>query len=222
MPIRINLLAEAQALEEMRRRDPVKRAIWTGSILTAMLLSWSGYLQFKIIAAGRDADHIQGQISKYGKDYRQVTDSKKKLDDANHKLGELLRMATNRFLYGNVLDALQHTTVDDVQLVHFKTEHKYNPIEEIKSKTNATGQVVGGKPAMVTEKVTLTLQAKDNTGGAQAIKLKEVIGDNGYFQSVLGKTNEVRLATISPPTTSSDGKSYRQFDLEIRFPDKTR
>ena len=28
MAIRINLLAESQAAEEMRRKDPVKRAVW--------------------------------------------------------------------------------------------------------------------------------------------------------------------------------------------------
>ena len=31
MPIRLNLLAEAQEAEEMRRQDPVKRALLVGS-----------------------------------------------------------------------------------------------------------------------------------------------------------------------------------------------
>lgn len=44
MPIRLNLLAEAQAMEEMRRRDPVKRAIWVGSLLVAVALAWAGYV----------------------------------------------------------------------------------------------------------------------------------------------------------------------------------
>jgi len=39
MPIRINLLAESQALEEMRRRDPVKRAIWVGVLVVSLLLA---------------------------------------------------------------------------------------------------------------------------------------------------------------------------------------
>ena len=32
MPIRINLLAEAKAAEELRRHDPVKRVIFVGAL----------------------------------------------------------------------------------------------------------------------------------------------------------------------------------------------
>ena len=55
MAIHINLLAESQALEEMRRRDPVKRAIWVGAIVGALVLAWSGYLQVKLMAATSEA-----------------------------------------------------------------------------------------------------------------------------------------------------------------------
>ena len=40
MPIRINLLAEAQAAEEMRRRDPVKRALWGASIVVVGVIAF--------------------------------------------------------------------------------------------------------------------------------------------------------------------------------------
>jgi len=40
MPIRINLLAEALAEEDLRRRDPVKRAIFIGAFLVALSLVW--------------------------------------------------------------------------------------------------------------------------------------------------------------------------------------
>ena len=39
MPIRINLLAEMQALEDQRRRDPVKRVFLTGIVLVSMMLA---------------------------------------------------------------------------------------------------------------------------------------------------------------------------------------
>ena len=37
MPIRINLLAESLAEEDLRRRDPVKRAIIIGALLVAVI-----------------------------------------------------------------------------------------------------------------------------------------------------------------------------------------
>ena len=38
MSIRINLLAEAQIAEDLRRRDPVKRAIFAGAFLVVLAL----------------------------------------------------------------------------------------------------------------------------------------------------------------------------------------
>ena len=45
MPIRINLLAEAQAAEELRRKNPVKRGIWIGGFLVLVVILWIAKLQ---------------------------------------------------------------------------------------------------------------------------------------------------------------------------------
>jgi hypothetical protein len=223
MPIHINLLAESQALEEMRRRDPVKRTIWVGGILGALVLAWSGYLQTKVMVVRSEVSRLEAQGRAHEAAYKQIRENEKKLAEANNKLISLQRLATNRFLNGTVLDALQHTTVDDVQLMHFKTANDYDPIAEIKAKTNsATGRIIPAKPPMVTEKIVVTLDGKDNSGGEQVIKFKEAIGDCAYFQSVLGKTNEVRLTNIQPPQTGTDGKTFRLFTLECKYPERTR
>src|SRR5690349_3178820 len=125
MPIRINLLAESQAMEEMRRRDPVKRAIVFGALVGTAILVYAGYLQTKAIVAKSEVNRLEGQLRAKATDYQQVIEHKKKLDEAMQKLTKLQQLATNRFLNGTVLDALQHTTVDDVQLVHLKTDHLY-------------------------------------------------------------------------------------------------
>jgi len=223
MPIHINLLAESQALEEMRRRDPIKRAVWVGGILGVLLLVWSGYLQTKAMVARREVSRLEAQARAHEGAYKAIREHEKKLDEANQKLRSLQQLATNRFLTGTVLDALQHTTVDDVQLVHLKTVNDYETIAEIKAKTNSSGRLIPAKPAMVTEKTTLTLDARDNTGnGDPIIKFKETIGDCSYFQAVLGKTNEVRLTGIQPQQAGPDGKLFKLFTLECRYPDRTR
>src|SRR5690349_12397772 len=121
MPLSINLLAEAQALEEMRRRDPVKRAIWIGSLLGILVLVWAGYLQSKAMVANGQLDRMETKLRANTNEYQQVLASKKKLDDANQKLGKLQQFITNRFLCASVLDALQHMTVDEIQLVRFRS-----------------------------------------------------------------------------------------------------
>jgi hypothetical protein len=51
MPIKINLLAEAQIAEDLRRSDPVKRAIFIGALLVALALVWSSSLQLEAMIA---------------------------------------------------------------------------------------------------------------------------------------------------------------------------
>ncbi len=223
MPIRINLLAEAQALEDLRRRDPVKRAIWAGVALVILMLAWSCSLQLKAMMAKSELNHVASQLSARTNEFRQVLVNQRKLAEMYRRMGLLQEMATNRMLHGSLLNALQQTSLDDVQLMRLKTEEAYVYNDEIKSKTNSNDRVIPGKPASVTEKIVITLEAKDSAPnpGDQVNKFKQALGQAPYFQDVLGKTNEVRLANLSPPQTL-DGKPFVLFTLECRFPDKTR
>ena len=224
MPIRINLLAEAQELEELRRRDPVKRAIWVAGCLVALLLIWSIYLQIRIM---RDNDQLKGLEAKsksQESEYRQVIVNQNKLVEVSQKRSALLQLATNRFLMANPLNALQTATVDDVQLVRMKVVQGYVLNPEVKPKTN-DNRIIPGKPATVTEKVTLVLEAQDSSSrpGEQVSKLKEALANAPYFQNALGKTNETKLTSLSPPQLlQKSGKLHVLFTLECRFPEKTR
>jgi len=223
MPISINLLAESQALEEQRRRDPVKRAIWIGSLLAALVLAWSGYLQSKAMVATRQLDHMEAKLRANTNEYQLVLASKKKLDDANQKLGKLQQLTTNRFLCASLFDALQHTTVDDIQLVRFRTDQEYVFTEEVKVKTNSDGLVLTrAKPATVAEKIKLVFEARDNSEGDQWVKFKTALTDCSYFQTVLGAKHEVRVANPVQQATDTLGKKYFSFTLECKFPEKIR
>jgi len=62
MPIRINFLAEQQAQEEERRRDPVKRAAWVAAAWVGLLLVWGGYLQAKLWAINGDRESHEAKF----------------------------------------------------------------------------------------------------------------------------------------------------------------
>ncbi len=225
MPIRLNLLAETQALEDQRRRDPVKRAILVGICFGLAMLSWSGWLQAKAFKDKLALNSLEGQLRAHTNEFQAVRENENKLKEINQKLTALQQLTTNRLLNASILNALQRTTIDDVQLVRFKTEHAYVPTEETKAKTNANGRVIPAKPPTITEKITLTLEAKDSSPnpGDQVNKYQESIADCSYFQKALGKTNVVRLTTIGTPQPGGlEGKPFVQFTLECRFPDKTR
>ncbi len=223
MPIRINLLAEAQALEDLRRRDPVKRAVWVGVGLLVVMLAWISELQLKSLIARGELSRVAGQLNSRTNEFQQVLTNQRKLMEANHRLSLLQQMSTNRLLHGTLLSALQQTTLDDVQLIRLKTDETYLYNEEVKPKTNGTDRVTPGRPASVTEKITVTLEARDSAPnpGDQVNKFKQAISHSAYCQTFLGSSNEVRLANLSPPQTL-EGKPSVLFTLECRFPEKTR
>ena len=102
-----------------------------------------------------------------------------------------------------------------------RISHEYIVVERTDNKTNSDGLILSrGKPASSTEKVTLTLDARDNSGGEQTIKFRDAIAGCSYVRSVLGKTNEVKLT--SSQTLVNEGKNVVQFTLECRYPEKVR
>src|SRR2546428_9334509 len=125
MPIRLNLLAEAQAAEEMRRRDPVKRALWVAALLVSLVLAWSSWLQLKAMMANQELTQVQAQMGAYTNEYQQVLTNQRKTDEIKQKLAALRQLSANRFLQASLLNALQQATVEDVQLIHFTTEQSY-------------------------------------------------------------------------------------------------
>lgn len=225
MPIRLNLLAESLAAEELRRRDPVKRALWLAGLLIALMLIWSLSLQAKAMLVKGGLTRVEAQMSSHTNDYRAVLDNQKKFGEVSQKLLALQKLSTNRFLNGNVLNALQQTTVEDVELIRLRIEQSYALIEEVKPRTNDS-RVIPGKPATITEKIVVVLEGNDgslNAGADQVNKFKEAVAKHPYFQEKLGRTNEVTLRNLSAPTISPESsRAMVLFTLECRFPEVTR
>src|SRR5688572_3431259 len=226
MPIRINLLAEAHAAEEMRRKDPVKRGIFAASVIVACVLVWALALQFKIVAAKHELGSLETQWKAINKDYNVAVDKRRRSLEVEQKLNALQALTTNRFLWGNALNGFQQTLngVDDIQVLRLKTEQGYHLQEEIKARTNSTS-VIPGKPASSVEKVVIKVEAMDFSvpPGTMVNRYKEAIANVDYFQKNLQRTNGVLLTTLSPPQTSAASRNpFVNFTLDCYYPEKTR
>ena len=145
MPIRLNLLAEAQAAEEARRRDPVKRAIWLAALAVVLILVWSSSLQLKAILVRSDLNRLEAQISSHTNEYQLALGNKNKVADINHKLAALRELSAQRLLNGTLLNALQQTTADDVQLLRLRLDQDYTYFEGTKPRTNDSNVVIPGR-----------------------------------------------------------------------------
>jgi Tfp pilus assembly protein PilN len=212
MPIRINLLAEAQAIEEMRRKDPVKRSIWVGSFLVFVTLLVAATLQFKIIAARSEISTLQMSWKTMEKQVQDINEQRGKTRELEKKLSAIDQFTTNRMLWANVLNALQHTPVDGVQLVRVRAEQTFT-LNDTGGKTN--------RPATVTERIVLSLDGRDFLLGDQVPRFKDGLAAYPYFADNLQKTNNVQLTSLSAPM-SEGTRSFRAFGLQLFFAEKER
>jgi len=223
MPVRINLLAEALAEEDLRRRDPVKRAIYFGALLVALSLVWwsSTLLEFMIEKKG--LSQIQGEIQSRTNEFSQVQISQKKISEAQKRLDALDKLSAARFLQGNLLNAIQQIYVPNVQLTRLRLDQSYTVSTGVPAKTN-NSVVVAGRPPTSTERMVLTLDAKDFSAspGEQVNRYKSTVSKQDLFKLNLDPAIGIRLSSLSPPQTATDSKPFVLFTLECRFLDKTQ
>ncbi|HEY3760181.1 MAG TPA: hypothetical protein VGN23_00335 [Verrucomicrobiae bacterium] len=224
MPINLNLLAEAQAAEELRRRDPVKRAVFIGVSLVAVFVVWYAAVMALALTAKETDSSAETAIDAKTNAYNQVLVEQKNLDSAKAKLTALKKLQANRFLQGNLLNALQVATVNGVQLTGMSLDQNYF-LQPGTDSQNNNGTTIPGRPATVTERITLRLDGRDysTTSGDQINNFVGVIVKQPYFQQVLTKTNAVQLTgPPSAPQQDSNGKTFVTFSLQCQFPEKLR
>lgn len=225
MPIRLNLLAEAQTAEEARRKDPVKRAILGGVLVVFVVVLWSSMIQIKIISRRSDYNSLQTSWKSVEQAYKAAVETRHESMETQEKLAALQQLTTNRFLWGTTLNAFQQTLngIEDVQVLRIKADQTYTFNEETKAK--AGEHPAAAKPASATEKIVLTIDGIDFSAqpGGKINNFKAGIANEPYFQSVLNKTNGVTLFSFSKPQTDAAARNpFVKFSLQCFFPEKVR
>jgi hypothetical protein len=213
MPISINLLAEAQIAEDLRRRDPVKRAIFAGAFIVALVLVWSSSLQLEAMIAKENLAQVQIEMAARTNAWQNVLDNQKKVFDARAKLAALQQLSAARFLQGSFLNDLQQVNLNGVQLTQIKVDQSY---------VNQPG--TAKRPAATIEKIVVTLDARDSSAnpGDQVGKFKEALAGQDDFKTMLSKTNGVQLTSLSAPQIGPDGRPYVSFTVECDLPERHR
>lgn len=227
MPVRINLLSEAITAEQERRNDPVKRAAWVGAFGVFLVLLWYSTLLFEQMVVSSRLEEKKTEWSRLEPANKELREASNGIRLSMDKINSLDRLATNRFLWAPVLNALQYTMVEDrVQLVRLNAAQSYvvvKPPEEKTTKGAAAPKKKKGKPATSTEKILLTLDARDY--GAQGEQnfnaFIAAMSRSPYFQSHL-EAGGVRLAKLLPPAQGEASKAFTLFTVECKFPEKER
>jgi hypothetical protein len=125
MPIRINLLAEQQAAEEARRKDPVKRAIWVGSILIFITIVWAMMEHMELSARRAELTNVDTQFKKADESARRVRDRQAEAGDVEDRIRALDKYSTNRILWASALDAFQKASMEQIRFKSIDTNQRY-------------------------------------------------------------------------------------------------
>ena len=158
MPIRINLLAEALAAAELRRKNPVKRGIWVGSFLVCVIVLWIINLQLNILFEKKNYNNIGVNWTNKMAKFSAVTNEEVKIRDLDFKLKQLDQLRTNRFLWAPVLNALQQTMVDEIQVTRVKGEQT---VSHESAHDAGSGTNLQHLRAAMVEKISLNISAID-------------------------------------------------------------
>jgi hypothetical protein len=223
MPIRINLLAEAQAAAELRRKDPIKRGIWIGSFLVCVVVLWIAKLQLDISFEKHDYNNIEADWKSKLTKYSSVTNDQIRTGDIERKLAQLDDLSTNRFLWAPVLNALQKTMVDQVQVTRLRGDQVY-----VKEDGHDIGSGYSRRhiPGAMTEKISLSIEAKDlKPSDENYTKFKESLCTSDFFVKQLQRRDGFVMDGILGPLTVDPvdpAKQFVTFTLASHFPEARR
>ena len=223
MPIRINLLAEAQAAAEMRRKNPVKRGIWIGGFLVCVVVLWIAKLQLDVSFEKHNYNRIEADWKSRMAKYSTVTNEQARTGEVEQKLAQLDYLSTNRFLWAPVLNALQKTMVDQVQVTRLRGEQA---LVKEEGRDVGSGSTRRHMPGAMIEKVSLSIEAKDLKPADQNYtKYKESLCAFDFFASRLQRRDGFVMDGILGPLTVDPvdpGKQFVTFTLAAHFPEARR
>lgn len=225
MPIRINFLAEEQLADELRRNDPVKRAILAAAVAVVLVFAYAAFLQIRLQRAGAELAARENDWRKLEKEFNQLTANLNQIKEIEGRLAALQQLAASRFLWANTLNALQQVMVNNVSVTGFRVDQSYKYTEATKSRVVGKTRIPAS-PATATEKIALALTAKDygNPTEQNYSKFKEQLAALPYFKAQLPDPNSFRFKGFSQPTVDKDDltRTFVGFTLECSFPEKVR
>lgn len=225
MPIRINLLAEAQAAEEARRRDPVKLSIWIGGFIVCLVALWIFKLQLDLLFANRAFRAEEKAWGNIQKPYFEALTNRAAITRMEIKLADLNRLSTNRFLWGTFLDALQQVSVEKVVVKNIKGIQVFHVDPGAPSKT-VNGKKTPVIPAFSVERCSVEIRGCDYAVEEQNYsRYKERLNQLPYFLTHLGANEGFTLSgSLGQPTSDPQDPSrqFVNFTLICHFPEVRR
>jgi hypothetical protein len=208
MILALNLLAGTQQPRRKKQSASTRLVLCACGISLLAMLGWSAYLETRIFLARAGVTQAQHDMERRKPAYRAALDKQAKVAEMSRTLLALQKYSASRFLNAPILNALQQTTVEDIELTRLQTEVAANDPQA--GATPRPGRMV------------LHLEGTDSSSraGAKIEPFRDMVSTNSYFLSALAKSQGVILKNISPSQLSSNsGRFCVFFKLDCVYPE---
>jgi hypothetical protein len=219
--IRINLLAEELAAEEMRRRDPAKRGMYAAGALVGLVMVWAMLMQSKVMSSNSQLQQVQSEWDSLEKKDKLAKTNLLTAALVENKLDAIARLSTNRFLWTAPLNALQFCMVDGIEVLQVVGSQTYSnksiSVDPVTSKALPKPKVTS-----VTETATMTIRCNDLAADSEAnhIKFMNLLAfTNAYFRDNLRRPDPV---TLEGTRIRAEGTKPATFMIKCYFLPKQR
>src|SRR5205085_2634388 len=115
--LNINLLAEKQEEAEELRRDPVRWTLRAATFLIVLMLGWATLLVGRYAEKNLTLLSLENRLAGISKTSHESDLAANRVADIQKTLQNLQKLSDNRFQWAGALNALQHTIVDNIEVV---------------------------------------------------------------------------------------------------------
>ncbi len=214
MPIRINLLAEQLHEADLRRRDPVKRAVTVAAMIVAVVVGFYLWLLTQKGIKSAAAEKNRAALTAIEAEANAARQSLGGVTELEKRIVALNNLATNRVLWATFLDSLQQVAMAEVPVSKIRVAQDYH-MERPPPKNNIP------MPATAVQHITVNITARDYGRPEEQLY-------NKYRQQLLAhqwlseQLDEESAITFEPfgtrtPDRNDPKRSFLPFTMNVNF-----
>lgn len=211
----IDLLAEQKEEADIRSRDPMKRGYAVAATLVALMLGWYVFAMNKASKLDKALQEKTAEMNALQPRFLEADANARKAVEIDQTLAALDQLSTNRFLWAGALNALQHTVVDNFQMVRLQINQQISETRAIPAVTNVNKIVIRGRPAETVEQTTFKIQAKSFAKPSAAEKFMGAISASPWFKANLRSEEPLRLTESQAPVVDQSDPSKMTISFTV-------
>lgn len=214
MPIRINLLAEELHAAEMRRRDPVKRAVFVAVVIVGSVIGWYVWLLAQKGLQSAAVSRNKAALAALEEEAAAAREKLSGVTELETRIKQLNNLATNRVLWGAFMNSMQQVVLPEVPVTQLRVSQGY-----ILEAPPSTGRVP--MPATSTEKISVAITARDYGKPAEQLydRFRQQVLADPWMMKHLDESKGITFDSFGGPTPDRKdySKSYVPFTMRLNF-----